>query len=437
MGFDLGRLQRPGILLFLILLLHVLAWFFLHPIMPEGTGDDPEQYIRYANQVFTPAFHLGFDQYQNRPGLYVPLCLFFKCFGVNAYTVSLVPLLLSLLTIILTYLFLSKVSTPKVGLLASFLIAVNIEQVTYALELYPDLPVAFYAAAVAMGLYYAREKSGHKKRMGYFLPVMWIAGFLTKETMLITLPFIFLVGARDLYKKEHSDFWKPAILCSVVCLLGLGLMYYVLTGNPFHRLHSMHDFVSNKIDSEDVQAVDIKSHNSSFLPAWINSSLYYVFILLMAVPVIVKSFSGAWSAWQTYMSRYVLYLLLFLSVLYYHPQMGYIYMQSRHWMFIIVPLSALAAFGSCYPERKSSMWVLLALSGLCVCNLVLYGPVRGFLFGLFLTAGVGNYCFYHFKQKTFQLLLIPFFILLVYFIEKNSNFREANTGRREQIKNPD
>jgi hypothetical protein len=293
------------------------------------------------------------------------------------------------------------------------------------------LPVAFYATAVTLGLYYAREKSANKKRMGWMLPVFWFAGFLTKETMLITVPFILVVGGRDLLRKVHSDFWKPALISSIVCLLLLGLLYYVLTGDPFHRLHSMREFVSSKIDSDGVQAIDIRSHNSSFLPSWINDSLYYLFILLIAIPVIGKSISGGWSSWQSYLSRYAVYLLIFLSLLFYHPQMGYVYMQSRHWMFIIAPLSALAAYGSGYPERKALLWMLMALSCLLVCNYISYGPTRGLLFGLFLVAGAGDYLFYHFKGRTLNFLLIPFFILLVYFVEKNTNFRETNARRGE------
>jgi 4-amino-4-deoxy-L-arabinose transferase-like glycosyltransferase len=417
----------------LLLLLHTLAWYIMHPVPPTGPGDDALEYVNNAKSVFSSGFHVGFDQFQNRFGVYVPVHFLFLLFGTSAWIVSLWPLLVSLTTILMVYVFLNRLTGKRVAVIAAALIAVNLEQVTYSLVLFPDLLVAFYAGAVILVLYYARTMSRNKIVSAVYLQLLWILGFLTKETMLLTLPFIALVAANDVIHKRHLDFWRPTLLIAILSSLLLAGFYYLLTGDAFHRLKSMTNYLSVKVDPNDEQSANIRAHNSSNLLVWINRNLHYLFILLLSIPMIYRCFREKWSGLRTYMSVYALYLLMLFAILFHTPHVSELYMESRHWMFLIFPLSVLAAWTIHDFNRQSLWFVMGALGVLAMYNFWAAGAARSMLFGLFLAGALADYYFFVYKGKRYYLLLLPFLVLLGYFIETNTNLRPQNALRQEEI----
>src|SRR4029077_14544355 len=88
--------------LFLILLLHVLAWFAFKPVWPSS---DDYFYTTKALSVFSGS---GLSELQYRPGVFLPPAIIFKLFGTTDYTISIWPLIASMLTISIVFLFTHK-----------------------------------------------------------------------------------------------------------------------------------------------------------------------------------------------------------------------------------------------------------------------------------------------------------------------------------------
>ncbi len=423
--------KNPYVLLSLILLLHIAAWICLKPIAPNGPSDDPFQYAFNARALINHNYHSDYLPYPNRFGVFVPVSLIFRLFGENPYTTSLWPLLASLMTIALVFLFLKKTAGTYIAALAAFLVAVNIQQVAYSLELYPDLIVSFYAIAAVLTLYYGRERSERKAGPAILLQLILVLGFLTKETIVLLGPFLLLVLIVDLVQKKHHLFWKWTLGFSILSVLLLLGFYYRLTGDPFYRIRAISDLLQYRILDADMSK-SITDVNSSNVLIWLNHNLAYVFLLVFSIPAFVSSLKEKWSSVKTYMAAYAALMLVQLLVIFHTPKMGIIYMQDRHWMFLIAPLAVLSASFISNADKKYLSLVIGIFLALCVFNYFELGGMRALLFFLFLSASL--VC-YFLKQSRSLVLLIPFLVLLAYFVYSNSNFRAANASRTMNIQN--
>jgi len=428
---NLPVFKNPYLLLGLILLLHTAAWILLKPIAPNGPSDDPFQYAFNANSLINHSYHPDYLPYPNRFGVFVPVSLIFRLFGENPYSTSLWPLIASLLTIALVFFFLNKFADTAIASVAAFLIAVNIEQVSYSLELYPDLIVSFYAFAAVLLLYYGPEQSGNKILSAALFVLTLVLGFLTKETILLLVPFILLCLITDIIQKKHFRFWKLTIVFSLLSLVFLFGFYYRLTGDPFYRIKSMLDLVQNRILDTDMSK-SITDVNSSNLLIWLNHKLAYLFLLLFSIPMLISCIKKKTLLLETYISIYSAYLFVLLAVIFHTPKMGIIYMQDRHWMFLIAPLAVLSASFICRPDKKFLWFLIPTLLILCIYNYFEMGSMRALLFFLFLAICL---ILYFVKQGNYKLLTLPFLFLLVYFVWSNSNYRLENASRSMKIQN--
>jgi len=425
--------ESPYLPVGILLLLHTLAWLLMHPLPTTGPGDDAFAYVNLAKSIFSPGFHLSYDQFQNRFGVYVPVYFIFRWLGENPYTTALWPLCMSLLTIGMSYRFLIRLAGKRVAFIAGSLVAMNLEQVDLSLVLFPDLLVAGYATFFVFLLYYAREMGRKEIFLAALLQLIWITGFLTKETMLLTLPYTGILAVADLTAKKNRSFWKATGTFSLISCLALAWGYYALTGDPFHRLRSMQEYIHYRMPVNDDPAADIRAHNSGNLLIWLNHNLHYLFVLLLSLPVMYTNLKAEGGGLKKYLSGYAIYLLLLFSFLFYLPGIGTLFMQSRHWTFVIVPLAMLAAFFITGSDRTSLRLLIGIFAFLGVYNFFAVGPFRAALFALFLTAAGADYYFLEYKGKRMYLLLLPFLGLLSYYIFANTNFRPENAGHYEQI----
>lgn len=176
-------------LLFLILLFHITAWFLLKPVWPFS---DDYWYAFHAHNFLEGHLNLTYNQFQNRFGVYIPASFLFYFFGITPYTLALWPLLASCFTIAIVFLFLDKTANTTIAFVSSFLIATNTMQLTYSITIFPDLIVSFYCIAAVLVLYLGRQKD-QKLMYPVLLNVILLLGFLTKETILLVMPFLFIV----------------------------------------------------------------------------------------------------------------------------------------------------------------------------------------------------------------------------------------------------
>jgi 4-amino-4-deoxy-L-arabinose transferase-like glycosyltransferase len=402
-------------LLFLILLLHLLAWFALKPVWP--TSDDYFYTVK-AESIFSGA---SISELQYRCGVFVPASILLKVFGETDYTIALWPLIASLLTITIVYLFTSKYAGNTIGAIASGLIAINILQVMYSITLFPDLIVAFYSTALMLVLFHSRAKKDTSYTYPIFLNALFIIGFLTKETIVLVIPFLLFVMGRDMVRKENTLFWKRTLLFSGVAIIFLLTFYYIVAGSPFQRLRSIHEFATKEIDYSKARAELTAMWNPNFF-LWLNGEAGYIFMLLFSLPAIYTLRKTDLNDFKHFTALFFLFLFVELAVLFHIPTYGILFMQERQWMIIIAPLSILAAYFIVDWAGKEIMAVFVVALLLLPVNYFSIGHKRTLLLGLFCL--MLSACEYLRIRRNWKipLLILPFVVLFIYFLLMNSNY---------------
>lgn len=403
--------------LFLILFLHIIAWFDLKPVWPNS---DDFNYTLEALKLMNGHFHLSPSEFQIRIGVYVPVTILSWLMGLNPYTISLWPLLISLIGISGTYLIIRKYAGNSVATISSALIAINILQITFSAALYPDIMIACYGNLLVLTVFHGRT------RQQLIYPILScllvILSLFTKEAILFVFPFLGFILLSDLIHKRNLWFWKNILLFGICSVILFFAFYYFLTGNMFYRLRASYGFAKEGIVFGDVEQ-KIKSHYSSNLLIWLIKQPGFIFILIFSLPALF-SVKNKPDDFKQYLTIYSLFLLLQFSVLFFLPKYGVIFMQERNWLLVIIPFSILTAYFINAPEKK---WIYILAALLLILVPINYFVVdlrRALLYSLFLIPLL----LILLKPELKKALLLPFFILAIYFLWTNTNYKAINAN---------
>lgn len=221
------RKHKAVLLLLLIVIFGLLLrlYFFTKII----SGDDLE-YYNFAYQIKQHTFKHDASFHSPRIGLTYPTAFFYNLFGISEITSNLLPLLVSVLSIILIF-YLGKIMfNEEIGLIASFLLSFFPLNVFYSTTLFPDLPSAFFTA-LSVFLFFKAEKN--KSNLNYLLAGLSVGiGYLMKElSALILIFFIIFILYKKNFKKSHL-----LILLGFFMIFLFELFYYsIKTSNPLFR----------------------------------------------------------------------------------------------------------------------------------------------------------------------------------------------------------
>ncbi len=421
------RSQYRYLPLFLILLLHVLGWIILKPVVPHA---DDFCYADYARSFFHEHFHITYNKFQNRFGVYIPVAILIQLFGDTPHVISLWPLLASCITIILVFIGVNKISGLLMASVSSFLIAVNVLQITYSIALFPDLIVSMYAIVTVLILYRGRMANNNLLH-AIALPIVFLAGMFTKETMLLMMPFLMVVLVMDLIKKEHLVFWKRTMTYVITATIIFFGFYWVVTGDAFHRIKSMIDFRDNYLmTAEDEKNLRATFPNNIFV--WLNGELGYVFILLFSLPAFFFLMKDR-KSFQFYVCLYSLLLLVEYLFLFHTKKYGAIFLQDRIWMLLIAPLSIVGANTIVNGNRKVLIFLLVLFMAYTTINFPVVGVMRELFYLSFVVGLCVVLLFIQIKPAVrVAILLLPFLILFLNFVIGNSNYRLGSSLKEER-----
>jgi|ERR1017187_103383 hypothetical protein len=415
--------------LLIILLIHIAGYLILKPVYPHS---DDYCYAANAHNFLHHHFHLTYNKFQNRFGVYLPTAFVFILFGITPYTICLWPLIASCLTITIVFLLVNKISGIQIATVASTLIAINVLQITYSIALFPDLIVSFYAILAILFLYKGRENDS-KYFYAIALPIVLLIGMFTKETILLLIPFFIITLTIDLVRKEHLSFWKSTLPYFALSIISFFVFYWILTGDPFHRIKSMIDFKDNYLMPPE-DAMKLRSTFPTNIFVWMNEELGYMFLILFSIPAFISLIKFK-DNFQSYISLYSLMLLIEFIILYHTEKYGAVFLQDRIWMIIIAPLSIVSALTIVEANRRTLMILFTIFLLFGILNIPLVKLNREILYlslpliiGALMLFNTGNI-----KLRA-SLLLFPLIILFINFIYGNSNYRVAKLSSSNIIK---
>jgi hypothetical protein len=446
------KMKNKSLLIFILLFIHAAFWFILKPAPPFS---DDKVYALNAETMVEGHYHLLESPKNHRLTVIAPTALFIKLFGESPFIVSLWTLLCSLITIICLFLFLSKFASIEIAFTASFLIACNNLQIIYSAALFPDVIVALFAFLVIERVYISRINNTAKIRIVIEATIFFYIGFLAKEIILIILPFILFLFIADLRKKINIAFWTKFFITLISGGIILNGIYFITTGDMnfiYHCINKNHNEVFALFSNDEL----IKRFTYQpliFLFQGVGYSILLLFFLsYFNYNIRIKSHynehreriginkltSKMFYEQSPLIKFFVTYFLILLATYWWLPTSFnhlspiLLFGFERMWMMLLIPLAIIAAYfivSAAEEEGRSkrlmTITVIFVLAALISVYLSSY-----FRALMFLIIAISSIIAIILKQKTnlnkqiiLAVLLIPLFLIALYFTWQNSNWR--------------
>ncbi len=166
------------------------------------------------------------------PIYYYMMIPFLALANLNPVGPAILSVLFGLGTIVLIYILCSKFWNPRVGLIASFLVAINPKMVDISRYSWNPNPVPFFALATIILLYLAskRDRKVYSLCIGVCLGILYQLHYMD-------LPFIGIVGLSTLFIYPLKKWPKHALIA------GAGFIFILL---PFLLFEVLHGFPNTK-----------------------------------------------------------------------------------------------------------------------------------------------------------------------------------------------
>ncbi len=217
------------------------------------SGEDPRAYAGLANDLAHGILHFpgyaGWNGPQNilaRPGVYGPLALLIKTFGLSELTLVAYAFFASVVTLLLAYALARSLYGPLAGLLGMGLLAILPYDVQHASILQPDVPAALWANVGVVLTYFGMRRDRVSYSTAYTLlgGVFFGISWLCKESVSYLVPF---VGILILFLRREAPLrtrvgWLISVgIGSMAVLFAEALSYRTITGDPLWHFHVIKD----------------------------------------------------------------------------------------------------------------------------------------------------------------------------------------------------
>jgi hypothetical protein len=247
MGQHYIRYIFGGILTLYLLAYHVWGY-------AGHFGIDDMYYAQFAHQWSIGNFIFDNDHYAYRWGIIAPTAWCYYLMGVSDTSSAIAPLLITLATAGLLLFGLRRKSS-LIACLGLSIFVLNQWTLYYADKIMPDSFVAACVMAAAVLLYHYRYKNtaidtneistnaphNHQATLihAFLFSICLFAGFLSKETIWLSVPIWTWIFISDMWQKRFRRFWLYAFLCGGAILTAYFALIAYKTGNPFHRFYAI------------------------------------------------------------------------------------------------------------------------------------------------------------------------------------------------------
>ncbi len=245
LGFTSLVAARPSYAIGLILVVAIAARF---ASFSGYFGSDDAGYAELAHEVAQGTMEIPYqgpvEVFSLRVGVYRPVAVAFRLFGVGEASMLLFPLLSSLATALCAYFAGRLMFDDHVALLAGLLWAVLPLDARTASMLMPDAPAALLAAVGTLVCWRAVRSEESQLRqglMGGLAGACFVGAWLTKTSVVYLVPFV--AGYLLLMAVRRG---RIAVLagCALASLAGIaaeGLTYQSLTGSFLYRFETVQE----------------------------------------------------------------------------------------------------------------------------------------------------------------------------------------------------
>lgn len=228
------------------LLLRVVGfqgWADGDPMIYQGLGDD----LAHGTLYFPGhAVYHGPQNVLARIGVYGPVAILVKTFGLSELTLEAYPFLASVVTLLLAYAVARSLYGPLAGVLGMGLLAILPFDVEKASLLLADSIAAFWANVGVVLIYFGmtRDRAYYSTAYtllgGVFFGISWVC----KESVSYLVPFVgilVLCLRRELPLRTRVRWLISVGIGSMAVLIAEALSYRTITGDPLFHFHVIKD----------------------------------------------------------------------------------------------------------------------------------------------------------------------------------------------------
>ncbi|MBU0763006.1 MAG: glycosyltransferase family 39 protein, partial [Candidatus Altiarchaeota archaeon] len=237
-----GDKTRLFLLAILVVGLLIRLYFFI-----GFNRSDVPQYAVEAFWVEKEGLKLPFTIIQTRLMMIYPTVVLYKIFGINNFSISILPLIYDLGNIVLIYLMGRLFFSQRVGLVAALLLAFYPLHVLYSTQLMPDVIIAFFTSLSLYLLFKSDFTDGKNEKTTYLgakkSEIISFCGgislglsYLLREQALIFLLFIGIYcGFNIIIKKRGLRNYVFFMVGAFIIFLGENLFYYLVLGGSIEK----------------------------------------------------------------------------------------------------------------------------------------------------------------------------------------------------------
>jgi len=203
----------------------------LRVIFFVGIGfNDDSYYLEFAERIykgleFRPTKYV----WSVRVGVYLPVVLSWKIFGISEFSTSLFFLLYSIGVVLMTYFIGKELFNERVGLVASLLISVFPLDVIYSTQVGPDLPFQLFSAAAVLFFLKSYKFSKGYKIYSFLAGLFLGIAYIFKEMVfLVLVSFGFYILCDMIVNKKSFAFLinRKLIIAFLIFFIGISLVHF-------------------------------------------------------------------------------------------------------------------------------------------------------------------------------------------------------------------
>lgn len=255
---------------------------------------DDFTYLHFANQINTGVFEITNNHFTSRIALIYPVAELIKWLGINAYTVSLYPLISTLLLLNLFFA-LGRKTNIWIGVIGGFILICDYHTLIFSTHLFPEMPMALYVFVALFFYDMVNRREGDHRFLALLTSLALLVAFWTKTTVFLIGPlFMFLFWNDWFRRKKHRSYWLITLLCLLFFLLLDGLYYYEIKGDFFFRFQNISNNHEPTVKTfYDKPLVDLIKR-LTFLPLIGFTRGGYFIPLLFALPALFSLKKPSW-----------------------------------------------------------------------------------------------------------------------------------------------
>jgi 4-amino-4-deoxy-L-arabinose transferase-like glycosyltransferase len=323
-----------------------------------GIGfNDDSYYLEYTEKIyrglnFVPPLYI----WPIRIGIYLPIVMAWKLFGISEYSTSLLFLLYSISIVVVTYSIGKELFNDGIALLASLLISTFPIEIIYSTQIGPDVPFQLFAA-LSILYFFKSYKRERRYKIYFFMSGLFlgIANLFKEQVVLIFFCYCSYLVLDFIAKRKLAAVLNKKVTKGLVIFLFGFLIIYLAQSVYFYSLTDQW-FYGEKAKAETLQHDGNRNDDFKFYPnvllnldngkfEWIHNKPLFGYVYWYVL------FGIAVLAFQRRFSKNNLFLVFWLLIFYLFLQYGLHFistylvengMRVRHRRFLI-PMSIPAA----------------------------------------------------------------------------------------------